>query len=103
YDIATRSMRSQERDYPFHPCAMVSWANTPRRRENGIVFINSTPETFERHLREAAEAICEERPERRLLFVNAWNEWAEGNYLEPDLRYGLAWLEAVRRVVVEAS
>src|SRR5262249_43961852 len=100
YEIATRSMRNQERDYPFHTCAMVSWDNTPRRGENGIVFINSSPEAFERHLRAAAVGIIDESPDRRLLFVNAWNEWAEGNYLEPDLRFGSAWLEAVRRTVM---
>jgi lipopolysaccharide biosynthesis protein len=98
YAIATRSMLSQERDYPFHPCVMVSWDNSPRRGENGIVFINSTPEAFEQHLRAAAESLAEDPPEYRLLFLNAWNEWAEGNYLEPDLRYGHGWLNAVRHV-----
>ena len=47
----------QVRDYPCHPCVMVSWDNTPRRGDDGIVFINSTPESFEQHLREAAESI----------------------------------------------
>ena len=84
YTIATGSMLRQKRDYPFHPCAMVGWDNTPRRGEDGIVFINSTPEAFGRHLREAAEPLRQEPAEQRLLFVNAWNEWAEGNYLEPD-------------------
>jgi hypothetical protein len=98
YTIATQSMHSQARDYPFHPCAVVSWDNTPRRGEDGIVFINSTPETFERHLRDAADTLADVQADHGLLFLNAWNEWAEGNYLEPDLRYGLGWLEAVRRV-----
>src|SRR5262245_19715517 len=92
YTIATRSMLRQERDYPFHPCVMVSWDNTPRRRQDGIVFINSTPDSFERHLREVAESLASEDPAGRLLFLNAWNEWAEGNHLEPDLRYGLPGL-----------
>jgi lipopolysaccharide biosynthesis protein len=99
YRIATRSMRSQPRDYPVLPCAMVSWDNTPRRGENGIVFINSNPETFEEHLRDAASSLTDDPFEERLLFINAWNEWAEGNYLEPDVRYQHGWLEAVRRVV----
>ena len=103
YTIATGSMLRQERDYPFHPCVMVSWDNTPRRGEDGIVFINSTPEAFERHLREAAEPLRQEPAEQRLLFVNAWNEWAEGNHLEPDLEFGTGWLEAVRRVVLQAD
>jgi lipopolysaccharide biosynthesis protein len=101
YAIATRGMRRQSPDYPFHPCVMVSWDNTPRRGEDGIVFINSTPEAFGRNLREVAESLREDPPEHRLLFVNAWNEWAEGNHLEPDLRFGLGWLEAVRAVALE--
>ncbi len=98
YTIATDSMRRQDRDYPFHPCVMVSWDNTPRRGENGIVFINSTPEAFERNLRAAADSVTEDPPAHRLIFVNAWNEWAEGNHLEPDVLFGLGWLEAVHRV-----
>jgi hypothetical protein len=98
YTIATKSMRAQARDYPTHPCVMVSWDNTSRRGDDGIVFINSTPETFERGLREVMATLGNDMPEERLLFLNAWNEWAEGNHLEPDLRHGLGWLEAVRRV-----
>jgi hypothetical protein len=96
-------MRAQVRDYATHPCVMVSWDNTPRRGEDGIVFINSTPETFERHLQEASQTLSNDHPEQRLLFVNAWNEWAEGNYLEPDLRYGVQWLESLRRVALAGT
>ena len=103
YTIATRSMRDQARDYPTHPCVMVSWDNTSRRGENGIVFINSTPEMFERGLRQVVATLADTPHHERLLFLNAWNEWAEGNYLEPDLRYGLGWLEAVSRVALEGS
>jgi lipopolysaccharide biosynthesis protein len=101
YTIATRSMRAQARDYPTHPCVMVSWDNTPRRGPDGIVFINSTPATFERGLRDVVATHPEAEPSERLVFLNAWNEWAEGNHLEPDLRHGLGWLEAVRRVALE--
>lgn len=101
YTIATGSMRAQRRDYPTHPCVMVSWDNTSRRGSDGIVFINSTPETFERGLRGVIDALPDEEPSERLVFLNAWNEWAEGNHLEPDLRHGLGWLEAVRRVALE--
>ena len=99
YPTARRSMRAQRRDYPFHPCVMVSWDNTPRRGGDGIVFINATPETFERGLREVVSSIADQPAEERIVFLNAWNEWAEGNHLEPDLRYGRGWVEAVRRVV----
>ena len=103
YTIATRSMRAQARDYPVVPCAMVGWDNTPRRGGDGIVFINSSPETFGQHLRDAAVSLEASGPSERLLFVNAWNEWAEGNYLEPDARFGTGWLEALRQVVGEST
>lgn len=98
YTIARRAMRNQKRDYFTHPCIMVSWDNTSRRKENGIVFINSTPQTFESGLSEIVNSIADRPASERLVFINAWNEWAEGNHLEPDQRYGLGWLEAVKRV-----
>jgi lipopolysaccharide biosynthesis protein len=98
YTIATRSMRAQPRHYPTHPCVMVSWDNTSRRSGDGIVFINSRPEAFEQGLRDIVDRLPREDQAERLVFLNAWNEWAEGNHLEPDLRHGTEWLEAVRRV-----
>jgi len=98
YAIATRSMRAQPRHYPTHPCVMVAWDNTSRRGEDGIVFINSRPEAFEQGLRDVVARLPRDESSERLVFLNAWNEWAEGNHLEPDLRHGTGWLEAVRRV-----
>jgi lipopolysaccharide biosynthesis protein len=100
YPFARRRMAARRRDFPVHPCIFVRWDNTPRRGENGIVFINSTPEAFEAGLQEVVERV-EHRPfDERIVVINAWNEWAEGNHLEPDLRHGLAYLEAVKRVAV---
>jgi lipopolysaccharide biosynthesis protein len=100
YDYATARQRmgSRKREFPVHPCIFVSWDNTARRKENGIVFINSTPEIFETGLRSIVEASLEKPYSERLVFINAWNEWAEGNHLEPDLKTGLQYLEAVKSV-----
>jgi hypothetical protein len=97
YVNARKRMRSQKRDYLAYPCIFVSWDNTPRRGEDGIVFINATPDDFGRGLAEIIQSVADRPHEQRLVFINAWNEWAEGNHLEPDLRYGLQWLEAVKR------
>jgi len=99
YREARKRMRL-ERDFPVHPSIVVSWDNTPRRGENGVVLTNSTPKTFEEGLREMVGSLLVRPFEERLLFLNAWNEWAECNHLEPDRRFGLGYLEAVRRVVV---
>lgn len=82
-----------------HPCIMVSWDNTPRRGANGIVFTDATPAAFEAGLRAMIDSVQHQPAEERLVFINAWNEWAEGNHLEPCLRHGRGYLEAVRRAL----
>jgi tetratricopeptide (TPR) repeat protein len=76
---------------------MPAWDNTPRRQDDGTAFIHSTPATFQYWLE---QALCQTRlrapGDERLVFVNAWNEWAEGSYLEPDSRFGRQYLESVR-------
>jgi len=72
-----------------------NWDNTPRSRANGLVLLGSIPNQFRRQVRKAV-AMANEPLERRLLFVKSRNEWAEGNYLEPDLIFGRGYLEALR-------
>jgi hypothetical protein len=93
--VAALSVRDDAR----YPSVFPGWDNTPRSGRNGWVFMGTTPESFRRHVRDAL-AVLEGRPrEKRLLFVKSWNEWAEGNILEPDLRYGKAYLEALGAAV----
>jgi lipopolysaccharide biosynthesis protein len=77
-----------------------SWDNTARRGLNGTVLLNGSPENYEYWLSEAIRRTREEFPgEARPLFINAWNEWAEGCHLEPDRRHGHRFLEATRRAL----
>ena len=92
-------MEIQPRDFSTYPCVFVSWDNTPRRGRDGIIMTNSTPEGFETALSKRVDSIIDKPFDDRLIFINAWNEWAEGNYLEPDLKYGTQYLEAVKRVI----
>src|SRR5262249_3246451 len=98
YGLARQLMKTRKRDFPFHPCIFVNWDNTPRRGSNGVVFVGSTPELFQAGLQEIVGGVQHRPFEERLVFINAWNEWAEGNYLEPDQRTGRAYLQAVRAV-----
>jgi lipopolysaccharide biosynthesis protein len=99
YTLARERMVARARDFSSIPCVVVSWDNTPRRGKDGIVFINATPEAFGAGLRGAVASVQHEPADRRLVFVNAWNEWAEGNHLEPDQREGRRYLEAVERAL----
>ena len=99
YDyVEARRLMRRRHQYPAYKTIMVSWDNTPRRGGDGIVFVNSSPAAFEAGLRELVDEVAARPSDDRLVFVNAWNEWAEGNHLEPDLRHGLGYLEAVGRV-----
>ena len=90
-------MASRTRDFPTYPSIFVRWDNTPRRAENGIVFTDSTPERFETGLTDVVRGVLHKPFDDRIVFINAWNEWAEGNHLEPDVEYGTKYLEAVKR------
>jgi lipopolysaccharide biosynthesis protein len=86
------------------PGVMPGWDNEARRPGRGNVFHGSTPALFHAWLKGAAAHVIEHHvPEHRLVFINAWNEWAEGAYLEPDQRFGYAYLAALRNVVSKYS
>ena len=73
------------------------WDNTPRRQRDGMILVGSSPERFGAWTTHAlAQTRLRHAGESRLLFVNAWNEWAEGNHLEPDAVHGRRYLEALR-------
>ena len=80
----------------IQPCVYPNWDNTPRAGRGGLVLQGATPEKFRHQVQSAVQRISDRPPEERLLWVKSWNEWAEGNHLEPDLREGRGWLEALR-------
>lgn len=99
-DFATRPMASYRR---FH-AVMPSWDNTARVGRRAHIAVNCNPEAYRSWL----EIVCnrtrrEQEGDERLVFINGWNEWAEGCHLEPDRRYGLAWLEATRAALSGTS
>jgi lipopolysaccharide biosynthesis protein len=81
-----------------------TWDNTARRPNDGMVFTGSTPRAYGRWLAETAQRTFEACPaSERLVFINAWNEWAEGAYLEPDRRFGHAYLRETARALHAVS
>ena len=82
------------RDYSLFRGVTPRWDNTPRRMERGTSWVGSSPEMYGDWLREAIAQTQRDHPNnKQFLFINAWNEWAEGAYLEPDVRYGYRYLE----------
>lgn len=81
------------RDGTTYPCVVHAFDNTPRSGRNGVVYQGSTPEAFRPLIEGAVRSVQSLRPEERFVFLKSWNEWAEGNHLEPDKKYGSKYLE----------
>jgi lipopolysaccharide biosynthesis protein len=81
------------------PCVFPGWDNSPRRKEGAIVIQNDDAGLYGRWLDHACRSVSENPGDERVVFVNAWNEWAEGCYLEPDTRNGRRFLDVTREVL----
>jgi hypothetical protein len=85
-----------------HASAQPNWDNTPRSQRRGAVALASSPVNFRHHLTEALVRELANPVGARLCVIKSWNEWAEGNYIEPDATHGRAWLHAVRDARTDA-
>jgi Glycosyltransferase WbsX len=95
-DIVMNLLHSKAPHQDHYPILIPNWDNTPRSGRNGLVLHNSTPELFRKQMRRAFDLMKDVPSDRKIVFVKSWNEWAEGNYLEPDQRYGMGYLEVIR-------
>ena len=85
-----------------YPTLMPQWDRTPRAGIKTNPLTNSTPEKFEKTIDTALSLIKDKQPEHQILFLKSWNEWGEGNYVEPDLKYGHGYLDAIRNAINKA-
>lgn len=87
-------------DYKRYPGVSPGWDNAARRKFNATVFVNSSPEQFGKWVAGKKDILKHFRSEEEnLFFINAWNEWAEGNHLEPCQKWGLQYLEALKNAL----
>lgn len=75
------------------------WDNTPRKDEDGLIITKSTPKKFKENLKKIL--YLSEKYKKKYVFLNAWNEWSEGAYIEPDKKYGYAYLNALKDAIQE--
>ncbi len=99
-DVIDRSLNEDAPDYPLIKTVVPHWDNDARREGRGTTLQGSTPKSYMRWLK-GAVAYAKKNPvfDAPVVFINAWNEWAEGAYLEPDVHYGHAYLNATRRAI----
>ncbi|AMJ64764.1 glycoside hydrolase family 99-like domain-containing protein [Hymenobacter sp. PAMC 26628] len=98
YGEVKKIMAARKFDYKFMPSVFVGWDNTARRGKNGIIMHNQNQADFKASLVRAKEMVKDYPDDERIVFINAWNEWAEGNHLEPCTTYGHLFLETVKEV-----
>ncbi len=93
----------QQSPYKKFPCVTPQWDNSARRKTGATIFHGSTPELYEKWLKTTIEQTHFEHLDENIVFINAWNEWGEGNHLEPCQKWGLSYLEATQRALKESS
>lgn len=92
-----------DEDYELNviPSIVPQWDHTPRSGWNGSLFINSTPDVFYKHVKDALKCVEFKPDEQKIILLKSWNEWGEGNYIEPDLTHGRGYLEALKYAINE--
>lgn len=94
YDYIWSNILSRPLKENVYPGAFVDWDNTPRKSERGLVMIGGSPDKFAKYI--SAQYLRCKQANLPYMFINAWNEWAEGTYLEPDTTNGYSYLEAIK-------
>lgn len=81
------------------PTVMPNWDRSPRATSWDGIYVNATPKKFEEHISRALDLVRDKDPEYRIVILKSWNEWGEGNYVEPDQEFGHGWLDAIKKAL----
>lgn len=84
-----------------YPTIIPNYDRSPRSGKNAVIWYGSTPELFKEHVENALDVIKEKNKEHKVLFLKSWNEWGETNYIEPDITYGNAYLDNLKKALSE--
>jgi len=102
-DMVHHSLQVPATEYGYHRGVMLQWDNSPRRRYQSILYQHATPENYEQWLAGHVQQSRSASRDESMVFINAWNEWGEGSHLEPDQKYGYAFLEATSRALLQPA
>lgn len=95
--IHHKLIRSIDYDERVIPNLIPQWDHTPRSGWNGTLFINATPSAFYQHALDGLKAV--KQKQNKIIFLKSWNEWGEGNMMEPDMTFGRGFIEALRKAI----
>lgn len=83
-----------------YPSIIPNWDRSPRGGRRAVIYTGSTPELFKKHIQDAVNIVSGKKTEHRIVFLRSWNEWAEGNYVEPDLKFGHGYLDVMKEILL---
>ena len=81
------------------PTVIPNWDRSPRATSWDGIYVNANPNDFGKHLRKAFDMVMDKTPDHQVIVLKSWNEWGEGNYVEPDQEYGHGWLDAIKKTI----
>ena len=99
--IVSNLKSENDRREDVYPTIIAGYDRTARAGRNATIYYNYTPLVFEEHLRQIISEVEDKEDEHKIIFLKSWNEWAEGNYVEPDLKYGHAFLDVLKRNIMK--
>lgn len=105
-NLAEIGINRKSKDFKVFRGVTLGWDNTARRPKAATIFVNFTARKYREWLGAMIENTRKDdtrTQDEKIVFINAWNEWAEGTHLEPDQRYGFAYLDATRQALLENS
>lgn len=77
------------------PTLIPNWDHSPRSGKRAVIFHNADPKYFRKNIQRAIQCVQNKTPQEKIIFLKSWNEWGEGNYVEPDLKYGHGYLDVL--------
>lgn len=98
YQKALKRINTTIPNKKFIPCIVPNWDNTARSGMKSMIFKNTSPSTFYEHFKILMTEYVKHKENPPFIMIKSWNEWAEGNYIEPDQMNGRAWLEVVKKI-----
>lgn len=91
----------EEKEENVYPTIIPNWDRSPRSGKMATIWYNNSPEAFKKQVKKAVDLVKDKREDHRIIFLMSWNEWAEGNYMEPDIKHGKDYIKALKDAITE--
>ncbi len=97
--VISKLVTKREEDRKVIPTIIPNWDHTPRSGNGGTVITGSNPNLFAKHVRQVLDVVSKKPEQEQLIFLKSWNEWGEGNYMEPDLKWGRQYIDTLKKMI----